>query len=203
MLEESSLRVVPCSLRKANDFVEVYHRHNIRTARNGGKFAIAAAIGSEVVGVAIVGNPLSATYMDGFTAEILRVCTAPSAPKNCNSLIYGACRRVWFGMGGSRIVTYTLTTESGISLRASGWRMTATIKGHDPKTWGKKTIQDRREQEIIAREKFRWESFNSASTPLSKLNWPKKVEEAGERWEKETESRREGRRERMEAKKNS
>ena len=27
-----NLRVVPCSLRKANDFVEVYHRHNIRLA---------------------------------------------------------------------------------------------------------------------------------------------------------------------------
>ena len=31
----SGLRVVPCTLRKANDFVAVYNRHSKRTARNG------------------------------------------------------------------------------------------------------------------------------------------------------------------------
>ncbi len=103
------LRVVPCSLRKANDFVEVYHRHNLRTARDGGKFSVAVAAGSEIVGVAIVGNPLSATLMDGFTAEVLRACVLPEAPRNCNSLLYGACRRIWFEMGGRKILTYTST----------------------------------------------------------------------------------------------
>src|ERR1017187_9513843 len=39
----ADLRIVPCSLRKANDFVAVYHRHSKRTARNGGKFAVAIA----------------------------------------------------------------------------------------------------------------------------------------------------------------
>lgn len=102
-----SLRVVPCSLRKANDFVEVYHRHNLRTSRDGGKFAVAVVSESTVVGVAIVGNPLSATLMDGFTAEVLRACVLPDAPRNCNSLLYGACRRIWFEMGGAKILTYT------------------------------------------------------------------------------------------------
>ena len=122
------LRVVPCSLRKANDFVEIYHRHNLRTARDGGKFAIAVAVGQEIVGVAIVGNPLSATLMDGFTAEVLRACVLPEAPRNCNSLLYGACRRVWFEMGGHKIITYTLTEESGASLRGAGWTLADTVK---------------------------------------------------------------------------
>jgi len=79
------LAIVPCTLRKANDFVQINHRHSMRTSRDGGKFAIAASAFGDIVGVAIVGNPLSATLMDGFTAEVLRVCVIPDAPRNCNS----------------------------------------------------------------------------------------------------------------------
>ncbi|GIW81476.1 MAG: hypothetical protein KatS3mg105_3283 [Gemmatales bacterium] len=78
------LFVVPISLREANDFVANFHRHCGRTVRNGGKFAIGASDGDGLVGVAIVGNPLSATLMDGYTAEVLRVCVKPGAPKGTN-----------------------------------------------------------------------------------------------------------------------
>lgn len=105
------MKIVPTTLRKANDFVAEWHRHNGRTARNGGKFAIALEDQCQILGVAIVGNPLSATYMDRFTAEVLRVCTRPDAPTNSNSMLYGACRRIWFEMGGRRLITYTLTYE--------------------------------------------------------------------------------------------
>jgi hypothetical protein len=154
----SSLQIIPFTLRKANDFVQLHHRHNGRTARDGGKFAIALASGEQVVGVAIVGNPLSATYMDGFTAEVLRVCLNDNAPANSNSMLYGACRRIWFAMGGKRLITYTLTSESGSSLRGSGWTLEAEIKGHDPATWGKDDhLKSRKYQEIIAKRKFRWQ----------------------------------------------
>lgn len=157
-LAELPLRIIPFTLRKANDFVAEHHRHNGRTARNGGKFAIAVQHGEEIAGVAIVGNPLSATYMDGFTAEVLRTCVKEDAPKNCNSMLYGACRRIWFAMGGKRLITYTLTYESGVSLRASGWKWVAEVKGHNPKTWGKKDhLNTRKEQAVIALRKFRWE----------------------------------------------
>ena len=150
--------VIPYTLRKANDFVAEHHRHNGRTARNGGKFAIALQHENSVVGVAIVGNPLSATYMDGFTAEVLRTCLCEECPKNGNSMLYGACRRIWFAMGGRRLLTYTLTDESGASLRGSGWVKVAEIKGHDPATWGKKDhLQSRQNQAITALRKFRWE----------------------------------------------
>lgn len=170
-----NLRVVPCSLRKANDFVEAYHRHNLRTSRDGGKFAVAVADGPEVVGVAIVGNPLSATLMDGFTAEVLRACTLPEAPRNCNSLLYGACRRIWFEMGGRKILTYTLTSESGSSLRGAGWTLAATVKGHDTKTWGKSDHLKRREQAILGHSKRRWEAVNPVATETP-ASWPEKVE---------------------------
>lgn len=172
MNPRSALRIVPCTLRRANDFVERYHRHSLRTARDGGKFAIGAALGADVVGIAIVGNPLSATFMDGFTAEVLRSCVLPDAPKNSSSLLYGACRRIWFEMGGRRIVTYTLLHESGASLRGAGWRLVDEIAGHNIDTWGKKDHLIRRSQEIIGHAKYRWESVNDRVAAADQFNWP-------------------------------
>ena len=100
--------LVPTTLRKANDFVACFHRHMGRTARNGGKFALALAFNGQVKGVAIVGNPLSATLMDGVTAEVLRVCVLAEVPKGACSQLYGACWRAWKALGGTRMITYTL-----------------------------------------------------------------------------------------------
>lgn len=168
--------VMPCSLRKANDFVEAHHRHSKRTARDGGKFAIALAEAGSVVGVAIAGNPLSATYMDGLTAEVLRVCLGPAAPRNSNSMLYGACRRIWFDMGGRRIITYTLEEESGASLRGAGWTMEAVIKGHDVATWGKKDHLQRSNQEIFSKQKNVGHSVNETALQRAAA-WAEKEEQ--------------------------
>ena len=152
------LHVVPMSLREANDFVDSYHRHNGRTARNGGKFAIGASDGSDLWAVAIVGNPISASFMDGFTAEVLRTCAREGAPKNCNSLLYGACWRAWRAMGGRRLVTYTLQSESGASLRGAGWTLVAEVKPTED-GWRKNDhLSGRRTwQPVQGQLKFRWE----------------------------------------------
>jgi hypothetical protein len=165
------LEIRPTTLKAANNFVSEYHRHNGRTARDGGRFALAAEAGGTVVGVAIVGNPVSATYMDGRTAEILRVCTSPDAPKNTNSFLFGAARRVWFAMGGSRIFTYTLKEESGASLRASGWSLDGETVPHAASTWGKKDhLSDRRQtQAIYTLKKNRWVSIRSEPTERERL----------------------------------
>lgn len=120
--------LVPTTLRKANDFTACHHRHTGRTARNGGKFAIGLANNGILSGVAIVGNPLSATLMDGLTAEVLRVCVIPNTPVGSCSQLYGAYWRAWKAMGGKRMVTYTLETESGASLKGAGWRIVGRTK---------------------------------------------------------------------------
>ena len=148
--------VVPMTLREANDFVASYHRHNGRTARNGGKFAIGAEQDSELWGVAIVGNPISATYMDGFTAEVLRTCVRPGHPGNVNSFLYGACWRVWRAMGGRRLVTYTLRTESGSSLKAAGWQIVGEVRPTED-GWRKSDHLTRKWQPVMGQLKFRWE----------------------------------------------
>lgn len=150
------LETVPLTLREANDFVASYHRHNGRTARNGGKWAIGAQFGVELVGVAIVGNPISATYMDGFTAEVLRGCVRPDAPRNCNSFLYGTCWRVWRAMGGRRLVTYTLQEESGASLRGAGWRVVGEVRPTED-GWRKKDGLNRVWQPVMGQLKLRWE----------------------------------------------
>lgn len=173
------LHIVPCTLRRANDFVEAYHRHSRRTARDGGKFSIAATMNGQVVGVAIVGNPLSATLMNGFTAEVLRDCVLPDAPRNCNSFLYGACRRIWFEMGGNLIITYTLTEESGASLRGAGWTLAAEVRGHSATTWGKSDHLTRTEQAILAVPKRRWQSVNP-NAMVTAIHWPLAEEETAQ-----------------------
>lgn len=151
--------ICPVTLSEANDFVESFHRHNGRTSRNGGKWAVGAEAGDNLVGVAIVGNPLSATFMDGRTAEVLRVCVVAAAPKGTCSMLYAACWRCWRAMGGSRLVTYTLNTESGASLRGAGWKVVAELSaGSVRKNWNKnKEIFTRQWQPIYGQQKFRWE----------------------------------------------
>lgn len=152
-----SLEVVPLTLRSANDFVAEHHRHNGRTARNGGKWAIGVSDGEQLWGVAIVGNPLSATYMDGFTAEVLRVCTRPDAPMGCCSKLYSRCWQLWRMMGGRLLITYTLQTESGASVIGAGWKKLGECKA-TPKGWKKDDhLNDARTWEpVMGQKKFRW-----------------------------------------------
>jgi hypothetical protein len=150
-----SLQPIPISLREANDFVEAFHRHSRRTSRDGGKFAIGATDGERMVGVAIVGRPIARLLSDGLTGEVLRVCVLDDAPKNTSSMLYGRCWRIWQQMGGKRLVTYTLQSESGASLRGAGWQIAGEIKPHDG--WGR---EDRKRDwhAVYGQAKFRWEA---------------------------------------------
>ena len=154
----SDLVIVPMTLQKANDFVAAHHRHNGRTARNGGKWAIGASLPSGLVGIAIVGNPLSASFMDGFTAEVTRLCVLPDAPKGTCSKLYSRCWQIWRLMGGLKLVTYTLQSESGASLRGAGWVVVGQVKPTE-KGWRKDDhLSDTRVyQPVMAQPKFRWE----------------------------------------------
>lgn len=149
--------VKPMSIRSANEFVAGHHRHNKPT--QGGKFAIGALHDGELVGVAICGNPVSATLMDGYTLEVTRVCVLDDAPKNTCSFLYGRCWRIWQQMGGKRMVTYTLQTEPGSSLRGAGWKIVGKVKPHN--RWQEKSGRDgldREHQEVYGQAKFRWEA---------------------------------------------
>lgn len=111
------LRLKPISLRDANEYVRQHHRHHKPVA--GHKFSIGCEADGELVGVIIAGRPASRYLDDGFTLEVTRLCT--NGAKNACSFLYGAAARAAAAMGYKRIITYTLESENGASLRASGW----------------------------------------------------------------------------------
>lgn len=111
------LEIRPIKLRDANAYVRENHRHNIPT--NGHKYSIACYDGDRLCGVAIAGQPVSRMMDDGLTIEIRRVCT--DGTYNACSILYGACARCAKAMGYKRVITYTLKSEPGTSLKASGF----------------------------------------------------------------------------------
>ena len=145
------MELCPITIREANDFVVSFHRHNGRTT--GAKYAIGLHHEEQLVGVAVVGRPLARMLDDGYTAEVLRVCTTDACPKGGCSKLYQACWRAWRAMGGRRLITYTLQTESGASLRGAGWRVVGEVKGG---SWSRPN-RFRNWQPIYGQQKFRWE----------------------------------------------
>ena len=115
-----------------------------------------ATYGDDLIGIAIVGRPVSAILQDGVTAEVTRLCVVDHAPKNSCSFLYGRCWRIWQQMGGRRMVTYTLQEESGSSLKGAGWRIVGEVK---PTSKGLDRKDRSREwQPIYGQLKFRWEA---------------------------------------------
>lgn len=126
--EDKGLRltIIPCELDEANAFVKHHHRHHPPVI--GHKFSLAVVDQNGTIhGVAIVGRPVARRLDNGLTMEVTRVAT--DSTKNACSALYGACRRATFALGYKRLITYTLDTEPGTSLRAAGWRLIGTAGG--------------------------------------------------------------------------
>lgn len=145
------LTLIPVSLKEANAFVAEHHRHRVGTSSislasaqarklthcavppfptkpcgfagtlcvTGHKFSIGCVADGELVGVVIAGRPVSRYLDDGLTLEVTRLCS--TGEKNACSILYGAAARAARAMGYRRIITYTLDSEDGTSIRAAGW----------------------------------------------------------------------------------
>lgn len=110
------LEIVPMTLREANAFVEQNHRHHGPVV--GHKFSIGISDGEKIVGVAIVGRPVSRHLDDGWTLEVNRLCTDGS--RNACSALYAAAWRAARAMGYKRLVTYILESENGAKPTGGG-----------------------------------------------------------------------------------
>lgn len=144
------LVLCPMTLREARSYVEQFHRHH--KAPQGGIFAIGCADVDEglICGVAIVGRPVARNLDDMWTAEVIRVAT--DGTKNACSKLYAAAWRACRSMGYARLVTYTLPTESGASLRGAGFTIVAETRGG---SWSR--IERPRVDEHPLQGKLRWE----------------------------------------------
>lgn len=144
------LRVEPIGLRAANTYVEEHHRHH--KASRGHKFSVSVVDEhGELRGVGIAGRPVSRMLDQSGHLEVVRVCT--DGTKNACSMIYGALRRAGVALGypAEKIITYTLASEPGWSLRAAGWHDDGLAGGGE---WGRAS----RPRDVVAptETKRRW-----------------------------------------------
>jgi hypothetical protein len=114
-----SLLITPIDFAEANAFVALHHRHH--KPMPGVKFCVAVSNEDTVVGVAMIGRPVARHCDNGFTLEVNRCCT-DGTPNAC-SMLYGAAWRAAKALGYKRLITYTLPSEGGASLRAAGWTL--------------------------------------------------------------------------------
>ena len=149
-----SLTAVPMTLGEAADFVANFHRHN--KAPKFGLFAVGVSDGKELVGVAIVNRPVARMLDDGETVEVVRCCVNESAPKGACSFLYARCWQAAKALGWKRLITYTLQSESGSSLRGAGWKVVAELKERNPTDWQSRPGRDW--QPVVGQAKLRWEA---------------------------------------------
>jgi hypothetical protein len=156
----SRLHIVPCTLKMANAFVAEHHRHNKPVA--GAKITLGVADEQGTLrGVAIIGCPIARMLSsDGYTLEVTRVAT-DGCPNACSAL-YGAARRIAFQLGYRRLITYSLQSESGASLRGAGWQCVAEVAPSSGHGW--QSRPGRIPQAVYDLPKYRWEA-----PPLSRM----------------------------------
>lgn len=142
------LELVPITFSDAVAFVDRNHRHS--PPPRGHKFSIGAALAGDLVGVVMVGRPVARGNDDGWTLEINRLCVLEGT-RNGASFLLGAAARAAFAQGFRRLCSYTLTSESGISMRAAGWRCIAEIKGRQ---WH---CESRPREERAVADRLLWE----------------------------------------------
>jgi hypothetical protein len=144
------VRIIPTSLKFANEFVDTNHRHNKHVT--GHKFSLALEENKEIIGVAIVGRPIARLLDNGKNIEILRVCVKEGHAGACSKL-YARVKQICMLMGYEKIITYTLKSESQSSLKAIG---AIPEKETGQQGWNRPS-RAREEQKVYAEPKIRWE----------------------------------------------
>jgi hypothetical protein len=103
----------------------------------------------------MAGLPKARMAMQPGVLEVNRTCTLGTP--NANSMLYGAIARAAKALGYRRLITYTLDTEPGSSLRAAGWIVDGHVKAE---SW------ERRRQQLPG-------MGNEKNPPCDKTRWRK------------------------------
>lgn len=120
-----TLAACPLTRDQANAYIVEHHRHHKRVS--GHRFIIAALLDGAMVGVAIAGRPRARRIDQYVHLEVNRLCT--DGAKNVCSFLYSRCSRVARELGFRSVFTAILESESGVSLKASGWQHVYTTRG--------------------------------------------------------------------------
>lgn len=142
------MKAVPLTLAAANDAVARLHRHHKPVV--GHRFSIGAEVDGVLVGAVIVGRPVARSVDHTEVAEVTRLVT--DGTRNACSFLYGRAAAAAKAMGFREIRTYTLATEPGTSLRASGWECDGVVR-RDGRGWNNR---DGRRTDQPTEPKQRW-----------------------------------------------
>ena len=114
------LEIHPITFKDACAYIREHHRHH--KPPTGWMFGCSVRSDAEIVGVAMVGRPVARMIQnrEPYTLEVNRLCT--NGTPHVASKLYAACWRAARALGYRRLITYILESESGTSLRASGWQ---------------------------------------------------------------------------------
>ncbi|MBU5670266.1 XF1762 family protein [Paenibacillus brevis] len=145
--------LVPLEQREAKAFIDKHHRHNVAPIAD--KYRIGLALNDELVGVVMVGRPIARHNDNGSTLEVIRCCVL-DGHKNACSKLYAAAWRVARNLGYSRLITYTLISEPGTSLKAAGWRVIGQTQAR-PKGWDTPSRRRKMAERYPTEQKTIWE----------------------------------------------
>lgn len=151
-----NLHTAPVAWSDAKRFVADHHRHCPPPA--GWRFGTGLRNGpgiDSLIGVVIVGRPVARALDQKRVVEVNRLCIRDDISRD---LVWNACSMgyAWASKqarkrGFQRIVTYTLESEDGTSLRAAGWVPEAKTRGG---TWNCPSRP--REDKTSTEPKVRW-----------------------------------------------
>ena len=111
-----ALRIVPLTLKQANEMVSQYHRHHAPAV--GCRWSIGVELNGKLVGAAICGRPNARMTPQYSVLEVNRLVT--DGTKNACSILYAACARIAREMGFEEIQTAILESEPGNFIASHG-----------------------------------------------------------------------------------
>jgi len=147
------LRIVPLTLKQANDLVASLHRHHKPALSHRFSIGVEETVkcpecygwdniidpacekcsgsgwASRITGAAIIGRPVARGCDPYNVAEVTRLVT--DGTKNACSILYAAAARIAREMGFTKIQTYILEDEPGTSLLAAAWSFESKTAGGD------------------------------------------------------------------------
>lgn len=147
LFDNLGLSVNAIALSEANDFIKKKHRHNGCVV--GHKMSFGLYRNGELCGVAILGRPTSRHLQDKGYLEITRVCVIDNVPNGCSKL-YGAAVKQAKKFDAFGVVTFTLMSERGSSVKAANFKLDAENVG------GKKWTGKRKYVSKTGELKRRW-----------------------------------------------
>ena len=137
--------MIPARVEFAEACAFVAERHRHHDPSVGHRFSIGAEHNGRLIGVATIGRPVASGIPKREVVEVNRCCH--DGTPNAGSFLYGLAARVARDLGFRALVTYTLTTESGASLRAAGWwpevldeRSDSATWATDSRNWGRQAV---------------------------------------------------------------